>query len=127
MTIFRTLELVSGTVTGLLGVSYVFLQMPADAEFRGLEYFLGWFLVYGLPGLVTAAGAYFHSVKYKSGGLVAVGIMTLLSVIYILLAFFGGVIGYYGVWAFLSGVAPAIMSIVTGAFAFAVVAFEKSE
>lgn len=125
MTTFRTMELISGIVTGLLAFINFFLLMPTHAEFRGPRYFLAWFLAYGLPGALTVSGAYFHGVRRKSGALVVVGIATVLSTIFILLNFFGGVIGYLGVWAFLHGVAPAMMSILTGVCAFAVVRFEK--
>jgi ABC-type enterobactin transport system permease subunit len=128
MTIFRTVELISGIATSLLTLSYFFLLMPtqAEAEFRG-PFSLGWFFAYGVPGALTVTGAYFHSVKHRSWGSVVLGITTVLCVIFILLNFFGGVIGYMGVSAFLWGIAPAIMSIFTGFVAFAVVRFEKSK
>ena len=125
MTIFRTVELISGIATSLLTLTYFFLLIPqAEAEFRG-GLFLGWVLAYGVPGALTVTSAYFHSVKHRSWGSVVLGITTVLSMIYILLNFFGGVIGYMGVSYFLWAIAPAIMSIFTGFVAFAVIRFEK--
>jgi hypothetical protein len=119
MRILRTVELISGITTSLLTLTYFFLLVPqAGDEFRG-EVFLGWFLAYGLLGALTVTGAYFHSVKHRSWGLVVLGITTVLSMIYILLMFFGGVIGYLGLPYFLWGITPALMSIFTGFVAFA--------
>ena len=125
MRTLRAVELISGIATSVLTLTYFFLLVPqAEAEFRG-GVFLGWVLAFGIPGALTVTGAYFHSVKHRSWGSVVLGITTALSIIYILLNFFGGVIGYLGLSYFLWGITPSIMSIFTGFVAFAVVRFEK--
>ncbi|HUS09615.1 MAG TPA: hypothetical protein VMZ30_04040 [Pyrinomonadaceae bacterium] len=123
MSIFRALELTGGIVTGVLAIACFFLLRPIQPEFRSYQDFLGWVLFYGLPGSILTAGAYLHSVKQKSWGLLLVLIVALLSAIFIFVSLFGGIF-YWGVWTALFALAPSIMSIVTAAGGFATVISE---
>jgi uncharacterized membrane protein YsdA (DUF1294 family) len=118
MSIVRKLELVSGIATGLLAIACFFLLRPTQPEFRSSQDVLGWVLFYGLPGSILAAGAYLHSVRHASWGLVLVIIVAVLSAVFIIVSLFGGIF-YWGVWTGFLALAPSIMSILTAAGGFA--------
>lgn len=125
MIIFRRAELISGIVTGLSTVVSFSLLMTIQFGFASATDILGWLLLYGLPGLLLGWGAYSHSVRHKSWGLKVILVIAGLSAILILVAFFGGVIGYLGVSTALSWLMPAIMSVLTGISAIVVALSEK--
>src|SRR6476620_486309 len=114
MSAFRKLELVCGIVTALLAIACFFILRPIQPEFRGSQDVLGWVLFYGLPCLVLAAGAYLHSVRRTSWGLVLILIVAVLSAVFIVASLFGGIF-YWGVWTGVLALAPSIMSILTAA------------
>ena len=127
MTVLRTAELITGIGTGLSTATSLFLLMsnsPPDGFGSAWEIW-PWLLLYGLPGLLLALGAYNHSVGNKSWGVKVVFCIAGLSAIWILILLFGGVFGYLGVWRVLHWVAPTVMSVLTGMSALLVVLSEK--
>jgi len=123
MSIVSKLEFVSGIVTGLLAIACFFLLRPTQPEFRSSKDLLGWVLFYGLPASILQAGAYLHSVRHKSWGLLLVIIVAVLSAAFIVVSLFGGIF-YWGLGTGLLALAPAIMSIITAAGGFATVISE---
>jgi hypothetical protein len=125
MSILRIVEFVCGIITALLTVTSFFLLMSAPAGLPNARDIFGWFLFYGLPGLLLASGASSHSIWHKSWGLKVTWVIAGLSAILISIAVLGGTIGYLGIWTTLYWLAPTITSLLTGIVAFFVVASER--
>jgi hypothetical protein len=106
----RVIEVSGGTATALFGLLNTLLALRV-ARPQGLEYLMG-FVLWLLPGLLVAVGAYNHAIKQRPWGRLMLWVGGLFLVLTFCVFLFGGGF-YYGLKTGLLLLAPGSMAIVT--------------
>ena len=111
MNVYRKLEIVAGITTLIMSMAAtVLVEVPKVTPGFIQEQFLG-IVVYLLPAMLVAFGAFLDAVKHSVLGLVVLWIGGLLLTLWLLVGVFGGVLYVYGLVGGLAMLAPAIPAI----------------
>ena len=113
MSFSERLELVCGITTGLLWLVFSLniggIAGPPDLS---VENFVGGFIIYGVPGMFVAAGAYAHVVGGNPWGRVLLTVGCSLLVLVFLLSLCGG-IARWGKWIVFITFVPSGTGVIT--------------
>ena len=110
----RKLELAGGVATGVLGLAAPFFPNGAHTFelFRLFpELLLGDLVIFIVPGLLVAIGAYLHSVGPKTRGFVFLLVGGLFLTVMMFLHIFGGVFYMFGFWGGVVILSQSLMAV----------------